>query len=59
MFDPKRYERIRKQKEIQKSNEYYFEFLREALPPGQARDDAFNPHPSPKTRKGWHFQRGV
>jgi len=38
----------RRQKEIQKENETYYSLLREALPPGPARDDAFNPHPSPK-----------
>ena len=41
--------RQRRQREVQKENEYYFEFLREALPPGQAREEAFNPHPSPKS----------
>lgn len=39
--------RQRRQKEVQKENEYYYQFLREALPPG-VREDAFNPHPSPK-----------
>ena len=41
--------RLRRQKEVQKDNEYYYEFLREALPPG-VREDAFNfnPQPSPK-----------
>jgi len=38
----------RRQKEIQKENETYYSLLREALPPGPARDDAFNPQPSPK-----------
>ena len=35
---------------MQKENEYYYEFLREALPPGPVRDEAFNfnPQPSPK-----------
>ena len=41
--------RERRQREVQRENEYYYEFLREALPPGQVRDDAFNPHPSPKS----------
>ncbi len=41
--------RLRRQREVQKENEYYFEFLREALPPGQVREEAFNPHPSPKS----------
>lgn len=40
--------RQRRQKEIQKENETYYSLLREALPPGSAREDAFNPHPSPK-----------
>eukprot|EP00088_Acartia_fossae_P035534 TRINITY_DN3664_c0_g2_i1.p1 TRINITY_DN3664_c0_g2~~TRINITY_DN3664_c0_g2_i1.p1 ORF type:complete len:790 (-),score=225.80 TRINITY_DN3664_c0_g2_i1:452-2821(-) len=40
--------RQRRQKEIQKENETYYSLLRGALPPGPARDDAFNPHPSPK-----------
>merc|ERR1719361_1601895 len=42
--------RLRRQKEVQKENEYYYEFLREALPPGPVRDEAFNinPQPSPK-----------
>jgi len=40
--------RQRRQKEIQKENETYYSLLREALPPGPAREDAFNPHPSPK-----------
>ena len=41
--------RLRRQKEVQKENEYYYEFLREALPPG-VREEAFNfnPQPSPK-----------
>merc|ERR1712025_323684 len=39
----------RRQKEIQKENETYYSLLREALPPGPAREDAFNPHPSPKS----------
>ena len=41
--------RLRRQKEVQKDNEYYYEFLREALPPG-VREEAFNfnPQPSPK-----------
>ncbi|XP_040573999.1 macoilin-1 isoform X1 [Lepeophtheirus salmonis] len=40
--------RVRRQKEVHKENEYYYEFCREALPPGSVRQDAFNPHPSPK-----------
>lgn len=42
--------RQRRQKEVQKENEYYYEFLREALPPGPIREEAFsfNPQPSPK-----------
>lgn len=40
--------RQRRQKEIQKENETYFSLLRTALPPGPAREDAFNPQPSPK-----------
>jgi len=40
--------RQRRQKEIQKENETYYSLLREALPAGPAREDAFNPHPSPK-----------
>lgn len=40
--------RQRRQKEIQKENETYYSFLREALPEGVARDNAFNPSPSPK-----------
>ena len=41
--------RLRRQKEVQKENEYYYEFLREALPPG-VKEEAFNfnPQPSPK-----------
>ena len=42
--------RQRRQREVQKENEYYYQFLREALPPG-VREDAFNPHPSPKPCK--------
>ena len=38
--------RRRRQKEVQKVNEYYYEFLREALPPGPVREEAFNPHPT-------------
>ena len=39
--------------QVQKENEYYYEFLREALPPGPVRDEAFNinPQPSPKPCK--------
>ena len=33
---------------FQKENETYFSLLRSALPPGPAREDAFNPQPSPK-----------
>jgi len=40
--------RQRRQKEIQKENETYYELLRGALPPGSARDEAFNPQPSHK-----------
>ena len=32
--------------DIQKENETYYSLLREALPAGQAREDAFNPVPS-------------
>ena len=39
--------RQRKQKEVQKVNEFYYEFLRDALPPGPVRDEAFNANPSP------------
>jgi len=41
--------RLRRQKEVEKENDYYYEFLREALPPG-VREEAFNfnPQPSPK-----------
>lgn len=42
--------RQRRQREVQKENEYYYQFLKEALPPG-VREDAFNPHPSPKPCK--------
>ena len=42
--------RQRRQREVQKGNEYYYQFLKEALPPG-VREDAFNPHPSPKPCK--------
>ena len=38
--------RRRRQREVQKVNEYYYEFLREALPPGPVREEAFNPHPT-------------
>merc|ERR1711936_1109357 len=37
----------RRQKEIQKENETYYSLLREALPPGPAREEAFNPSPKP------------
>lgn len=37
--------RQRRQKEIQKENETYYSLLREALPPGPAREEAFNPSP--------------
>lgn len=40
--------RQRRQKEIQKENETYYEVLRGALPLGSARDEAFNPQPSHK-----------
>eukprot|EP00096_Caligus_rogercresseyi_P016483 TRINITY_DN915_c0_g2_i1.p1 TRINITY_DN915_c0_g2~~TRINITY_DN915_c0_g2_i1.p1 ORF type:complete len:737 (-),score=175.85 TRINITY_DN915_c0_g2_i1:1572-3782(-) len=40
--------RVRRQKEVHKENEVYYEFCREALPTGSIRQDAFNPHPSPK-----------
>jgi len=40
--------RQRRQKEIQKENETYYELLRGALPMGSARDEAFNPQPSHK-----------
>ena len=33
---------------MQKENETYFSLVRSALPPGPAREDAFNPQPSPK-----------
>lgn len=39
--------RQRRQKEIQKENETYYTLLREALPPGAAREEAFNPSPKP------------
>jgi len=39
--------RQRRQKEIQKENETYYSLLREALPPGPAREEAFNPNPKP------------
>jgi len=39
--------RQRRQKEIQKENETYYSLLREALPPGPAREEAFNPSPKP------------
>ena len=41
--------RQRRQKEVQKVNEYYYDFLREGLPPGPLREEAFNPHPSPNS----------
>lgn len=40
--------RMRRQKEVQRENDYYFDFLRMALPPGQLREEAFNAKPSPK-----------
>ena len=43
--------RQRRQKEVQKVNEYYYDFLREGLPPGPIREEAFNPHPSPNPCK--------
>jgi len=49
----------RRQKEIQKENETYYSLLREALPPGPARDDAFNPHPSPKPGMEERISAGV
>jgi len=51
--------RQRRQKEIQKENETYFSLLRSALPPGQARDDAFNPQPSPKPGAEERISNGV
>jgi len=51
--------RQRRQKEIQKENETYYSLLREALPPGPARDDAFNPHPSPKPGTEERISNGV
>ena len=47
--------RQRRQKEVQKVNEYYYDFLREGLPPGPIREEAFNPHPSPNPCKHWKF----
>ena len=43
--------RQRRQKEVQKVYEYYYDFLREGLPPGPIREEAFNPHPSPNPCK--------
>ena len=43
--------RERMQNEVQKVNEYYYDFLREGLPPGPLREEAFNPHPSPNPCK--------
>jgi hypothetical protein len=40
--------RMRKQNDVRKENDYYYEFLRQALPPGQLREEAFNAKPSPK-----------
>ena len=47
--------RQRRQKEVQKVNEYYYDFLREGLPPGPIREEAFNPHPSPNPCKSRYF----
>ena len=38
--------RQRRQREVQKVNEYYYDFLREGLPPGPLREEAFNPSPN-------------
>jgi len=51
--------RQRRQKEIQKENETYFSLLRSALPPGPAREDAFNPQPSPKPGQEDRISNGV
>ncbi len=40
--------RMRRQRDVQRENDYYYEFLRQALPPGQLREEAFNAKPSPK-----------
>ena len=45
--------RMRRQKEVQRENDYYFDFLRMALPPGQLREEAFNAKPSPKPCKSF------
>ena len=47
--------RQRRQKEVQKVNEYYYDFLREGLPPGPIREEAFNPHPSPNPCTSRYF----
>lgn len=40
--------------EIQRENETYYSLLREALPPGPAREEAFNPAPrAGGGRQGW------
>jgi len=51
--------RQRRQKEIQKENETYFSLLRSALPAGPAREDAFNPQPSPKPGSEERISNGV
>jgi len=51
--------RQRRQKEIQKENETYFSLVRSALPPGPAREDAFNPQPSPKPGSEERISNGV
>ena len=43
--------RMRRQKEVQRENDYYYDFLRMALPPGHLREEAFNAKPSPKPCK--------
>ena len=49
--------RQRRQKEVQKVNEYYYDFLREGLPPGPIREEAFNPHPSPNPCRSYVLVR--
>jgi len=51
--------RQRRQKDIQRENETYYSLLREALPAGTARDDAFNPHPSPLPGSEERISNGV
>ena len=52
--------RTRMLQEIQRENETYYSLLREALPPGPAREEAFNPAPrAGGGRQGWSRRRSA